>query len=136
MTKLKIHLMAWGAGLALLIIATLPAGAHHSRTLQFDIQERITHEGVVTAWHWRNPHPFIFLEVATESGEPETWAIELPNTVAMTRRGWSAESVNVGDHLIVTGSPGKEGRKIMTLNSVHRAEDGWEWGGFEFGNNE
>ena len=136
MTRSKMYLTASSAGLALLLLTAFPAAAHHSRTLHFDIQERITHEGVVTGWHWRNPHPFIFLEIATESGEPETWAIELPNTVAMTRRGWSAESVSVGDHLTVTGSPGKEGRKIMTLNSVRRAEDGWEWGGFEFGNNE
>ena len=123
-----------GAG-ALLAVA-LSASAHHSRALHFDIEQEITREGVVSSWQWRNPHPFIFLDVTMASGETETWAVELPNTVAMTRRGWSPESVAVGDHLTITGSPGRDGRRIMTLSSVQRAEDGWEWRGFGFRNND
>ena len=119
-----------------LFAAAFSASAHHSRALHFDIEQEITREGVVSSWQWRNPHPFIFLDVATASGETETWAVELPNTVAMTRRGWTPETVAVGDHLTITGSPGRDGRRIMTLSSAHRAEDGWEWRGFGFRNNE
>lgn len=129
----RIAVLVGGAGL---LAAAFAASAHHSRALHFDIEQEITQEGVVSSWQWRNPHPFIFLDVATASGETETWAVELPNTVAMTRRGWTPETVAVGDHLTITGSPGRDGRRIMTLSSVLRAEDGWEWRGFGFRNND
>ena len=129
----RIVVLVGGAGLLAVAFA---ASAHHSRALHFDIEQEITREGVVSSWQWRNPHPFIFLDVTVASGETETWAVELPNTVAMTRRGWSPESVAVGDHLTISGSPGRDGRRIMTLNSVQRAEDGWEWRGFGFRNND
>jgi hypothetical protein len=78
----------------------LPALAHHSHGNY--IMTEYTHlEGKVTELAWMNPHTWIYLEVAGEDGEPVIWAMEGVSPGALMRRGWSKDSVKVGDTIKV-----------------------------------
>ncbi|HEY5622348.1 MAG TPA: DUF6152 family protein [Gammaproteobacteria bacterium] len=78
----------------------IPASAHHSHGNY--ILDSYTHlDGIVREVHWINPHTWIYLEVEDENGEPQLWALEGGGIAAITRRGWTRESVVPGDRITV-----------------------------------
>ena len=89
--------------LSTLVIAAamiLPAWAHHSHG-NYDLNEYTHLEGTVAELIWINPHTWIYLEVADEDGEVTLWALEGGSTNALSARGWTRDSVKVGDHITV-----------------------------------
>ena len=105
-----------------------PVSAHHSFPASYVMDEIVTLDGVVEGWLWRNPHPFIFLNVEQESGETVTWHIEFANATAMALRGLTPESFEEGDRLLVVGNPGREGRRSLHYKGLWRPADGFEFG--------
>jgi hypothetical protein len=63
------------AVLAVVIASGIPATAHHSNPLYFDVSKAITVEGEVLRVEWINPHVLLFLQSKNEKGEPETWIL-------------------------------------------------------------
>jgi hypothetical protein len=61
--------------LAVLIASGIPATAHHSNPLYFDMSKAITLEGEVLRVEWINPHVLLFLQSKNENGEVETWIV-------------------------------------------------------------
>ena len=114
--------------LALLLILSVlgisAAHAHHSWPANYFVDQDITLEGTVLAYLWRNPHVFIYLEVTNEQGETERWELEWGNTNVMAERGFSADSIRVGDYIIATGWPGRSEVKRMNLQELERPADG------------
>ena len=64
------------AVLAVLIASGIPATAHHSNPLYFDMTKAITLEGEVLRLEWINPHILLFLQSKNEKGELETWILQ------------------------------------------------------------
>ena len=62
--------------LAVLVASVIPATAHHSNPLYFDMSTAITLEGEVLRMEWINPHILLFLQTKNEKGELETWIIQ------------------------------------------------------------
>ena len=56
----------WLAGA--LIIAAVPAVAHHSISAEFDTSKPITFTGVVKKIDWMNPHIYTHVEVKNPDG--------------------------------------------------------------------
>lgn len=81
-------------------VSILPAAAHHSHG-NYILDEYTLLEGTVREVHWINPHTWIYLEVEDENGEPQMWALEGGGIAAITRRGWTRESVVPGDTINV-----------------------------------
>ncbi len=106
----------------------VPVSAHHSFPASYEMDEIVTLDGVVDSWLWRNPHPFIFLNVEDGSGETVTWHIEFANATAMALRGLTPESFNQGDRMLVVGNPGREGRRSLHYRGLWRPADGFEFG--------
>ena len=50
--------------------------AHHSVTGQFDPEQRLELNGVISKIDWVNPHIYIHLDVENDAGETETWRLE------------------------------------------------------------
>ena len=63
------------AMLAVVIASGIPATAHHSNPLYFDMAKAITLEGDVLRVEWINPHILLFLQSKNEKGELETWVV-------------------------------------------------------------
>jgi hypothetical protein len=95
------------AGLAL----TTPVIAHHSHS-NYLTSSYTQLEGIVTEFHWMNPHTWIFIEVADETGAKQIWSLEGASPTELIRDGWTRDDVEVGDtirvrcHQLKDGSPG------------------------------
>ena len=104
------------------------ATAHHSRPAAYHVDQLIVIEGVATQLFWRNPHPFLFVEVEQEDGSVVTWAAEMAPTIAMTKGGYTEDSIEPGQHIMVVGSPAREGKRILTFEGAFRPADDWVYG--------
>ena len=76
--------------------------AHHSFAAEFDADSPISLTGVVTKIEWRNPHTFFYIDVETDDGDFENWALEMGSPNGLTRRGWTRDSLQIGDEVTVS----------------------------------
>ncbi|CAN1600906.1 DUF6152 family protein [Pseudomonas mediterranea] len=98
-------------GLRLLTIVAcgvLPAiaAAHHSFAI-FDQTKTITVKGVVERFAWTNPHIAIYLD--TPGPPPQKIKIETGSVNALSRTGWTADSIKAGESAEITYKPLKNG---------------------------
>jgi hypothetical protein len=108
--------------------AGLPASfAHHSITAMYAEESRITLEGEVTQFEFRNPHPVIHLEVVGKDGIKSEWLLEWSSKTRLDSKGYAANVVKPGDHLIVTGGPARDGSKGLFVGRLQRPADGFEY---------
>ena len=67
---------AFGMALLAVVIASgIPATAHHSNPLYFDMAKAITLQAEVLRVEWINPHVLLFLQSKDANGELETWIL-------------------------------------------------------------
>jgi hypothetical protein len=82
----------------------LPAGAHHSFDTEFDRDSPMEFDGTVSRFEWKNPHAYLYVDVIDDSGETQTWALQMGAPTVMSRRlGWSPGSVSAGDTVHIAG---------------------------------
>jgi len=122
--------------LALVIVAgALVSGgrayAHHSFAATYfeDKTEKV--EGDLVQFLYRNPHSFVHVESKDpKTGEMIRWAVEWGAGGQLGRQGVTRETLKPGDHVIVTGNPGRnpEDHRLRMV-SISRPSDGWKWGG-------
>jgi len=98
-----------------LLLAVMPALAHHSFDAEYDATKIANFSGVVTHVDWQNPHAFIFMNVKDESGATKNIRVELGPPYALIRGGWKKDTVKIGDTVSISnGALGKD----PTLNWV------------------
>lgn len=100
---------------------TAPVGAHHSHAM-FDHAREVSVTGTVTAFSYRNPHVFLYLDVKGPDGRVVKWAIEMSNIENMRSRGIVQSTFRVGDVVTVTLNPLKDGRPGGNYTSVKAAD--------------
>ena len=100
------------------LVGPTSSSAHHSFAAEF-IQEVITIEGVVTEVWFKSPHVRYYVEVANENGEVELWDTRAGSTPNLIRRGWTRDSIQVGDQVAMTGNRGRDGRKLLNIGVVN-----------------
>ena len=88
---------------------SMQGSAHHSFAAEFDADSPIELTGIVTSVKWTNPHTFFYIDVENESGDWENWALELGSPNGLMRRGWTRNSLKIGDTVSVTGSRARDG---------------------------
>jgi hypothetical protein len=100
---MRTRILSAVAGALLTSAAVAPAVAHHSFAAEFDINRPIQLEGVVTRMEFSNPHSWLHIEVTTQSGEKQAWAVEGGAPNALVRRGWNRNSIPAGTPVRVEG---------------------------------
>jgi len=110
---------------ASVLVAALPAYAHHSFPAQYDASKPITLTGTVTKVEWTNPHIFIYIDVPDEQTEEvENWALEMGGPNALLRLGWKRDSLKTGDLITVEGSLARDGSRLANATSIVMAATG------------
>ena len=99
------------------------AHAHHSRG-NFDLEDVVELNGVVTEYTWRNPHTFVTLEIGNDAGEPEEWLLELNSIAVLTGTGWDRNTLSVGDRVTVFGNPDNDRSKKFFFSNYFVLPDG------------
>ena len=96
------------AAVAIMIALTgAPATAHHASAPFYDNTKSVEAIGSVTRFLFRNPHSFLFLDGEDENGGKIQWEIEMGTAVSMSRRGWSPDTIEVGDTIRAVGQPSR-----------------------------
>lgn len=108
-----------GTMLLALLVAALPAAAHHSFPAQYDVDKPITLTGKVTNVEWTNPHIFIYIDVPNETtGEVVNWALEMGGPNALLRLGWKRDSLKTDDLITVEGSLARDGSNLANARTI------------------
>jgi hypothetical protein len=103
-----------------LLLAAMATGvsAHHASAGIYDSTTIGEVEGEVSSIFWRNPHVRIGITRLGENGAEETWEVEFGSVNTLQRIGVSRDAVQVGDQVKVSGSLGRNGRKVMFADAI------------------
>jgi hydrogenase maturation factor len=111
-------------------VPAVPAYAHHSFAATYHEDQTEKVEGDLVEFLFRNPHSFVQLEGKDGKGVTQRYAIEWAGGVQLNRQGVSRDSLKAGDHVIITGNPGRNAADHrLRMRSIERPADGWKWSG-------
>ena len=120
----------------LVIAATLLAGtaayAHHSYGATYDTTKEVKLTGKLVQFTYRNPHAFVTIQAADQSGIQQRWAIEWSGTTQLGNSGITRDSLRAGDEIVIVARPSRvpgEFRALMV--TLKRPLDGFAWGARE-----
>ena len=115
--------------LAVLVSAVAAAYAHHSVAALYDAGKTIKVEGRLISFSFRSPHSFVIVEAPDESGTMQRWDVAWNSARELQNTGITRESFKPGDHVIITGNPGRKAEDhIIRMVTFLRPSDGLKWG--------
>ena len=86
--------------------------AHHSFAAEYDSNKTITVKGTVAKIAWVNPHAYVYINAKDPNGKAVTWAFETLSPNALSIRGWSRNSLKIGEEVTVDGYLAKDGKPL------------------------
>ena len=115
----------------MLLLAGIPALAHHSFTSFWYMDKTVEITGVVMSVKLVNPHPEMKIEVTEPSGQKSIWNITGRATGSgILKAGWTAETIPVGTKVKVEGAPSrKEGARALAAGKITKPDGSVVWFG-------
>jgi len=115
--------------LAVVLLPAVTASAHHSQAAQYDTNKKVSIEGTMVQFQFRNPHSFVQVEAPDETGQVVRWSIEWGGSGQLTGQGVSRTTLKYGDVVTITANPSRtpNDHKLHML-TLHRKADGFGWG--------
>ena len=112
------------------LTTAVPVVAHHSFSATYVEDKTQTIEGNLVQFTFRNPHSYVTVEAPDGEGATVRWAVEWASGQQLNNQGITRETLKVSDHVVVTGSPGRNATDHrMRMRSITRPKDGWKWSG-------
>jgi len=112
------------------LVAIAPASAHHSFAATYFEDQTTKIEGDLVQFQFRNPHSYVHMEAKDDEGVVQRWTIEWGSGMQLSTQGLTATTLRVGDHVVVTGAPGRDPEDHrMRMRSIERPKDGFKWNG-------
>jgi hypothetical protein len=114
---------------AWLVVGTA-ASAHHSYSATYDTSQKITLEGKLVQFVFKNPHSFVTIMAPDTKGVERRWSLEWSGTGQLTGQGVTRETLKPGDAVVVIGNPSRVNGEFKALMvNLKRPLDGFSWGG-------
>lgn len=118
-----------GLAVAAALVVAVEASAHHSFAATYLEDQRVQIEGELVQFQFRNPHSFVHVMVKEKDGSTVRYTVEWGGAGALGGQGVTRETLKVGDHVIITGSPGRNPTDHrVRMVTLHRPKDGFGWG--------
>ena len=89
------------------------ANSHHSAAPVFDLSRTVTIEGIVSQFRLVNPHAKMTIKVKDGTDNQVTWTMVMAGVLSLSRRGWTTDTVSIGERVTVTGHPTHSGSPMM-----------------------
>jgi hypothetical protein len=107
---MSLNIRLFGAAFIFAAMAiSAPVYAHHSlASYNAQITEKVV--GTVTAYEWRNPHVLIEVQPADSENIDHAMLFESADINRSMRMGWTADSLRVGDVVLITYNPARGDR--------------------------
>lgn len=118
--KRKISLVT--SALAFCFLLARTASGHHSFSAEFVADKTATLNGTITQVWFRNPHVRYLIAVQNDTGEEETWDARGSPVVWLARKGWTKDTIKVGDEVEMYGYLGRDGIKMLSIMTVTLAD--------------
>jgi hypothetical protein len=111
-----------------LLLAAVPGAAHHGTSVSYDISRPVTMKGVVTEFHYANPHPQLYFDVTDDKGTVVHWGGEFyPNPAQLIQGGWgkkrSEAALQPGTHITITVAPSRAGTPVGAIMKLLNDKD-------------
>jgi len=108
-----------------LLLAAVPATAHHAFAAEFDVDKPVKVKGNITKVEWVNPHAWLYVDVKGADGTVVNWHFELGPPNALIRLGWKRDSIPTGVEVEISGYQAKSGEPVANGRSI-KLPDGRE----------
>jgi len=98
--------------IALIVVmmsATASVRAHHKTSTLYDVEKPVPLEGTVTAFLFRNPHTYVFVDARNADGTIVNWKVELLAGLILNREGVARDFFKAGDPVSMTVCVAKDG---------------------------
>jgi hypothetical protein len=111
------------AAMGLVVLIGVPAVAHHSAAPFYDATKRVSAQGSVTRFLFKNPHSFLYFEATDDKGQKAEWQIELGPAASLTRTGWTPDTLKPGTLIKAEGQPSRaDGSHGMCCAKITRPD--------------
>ena len=118
-----------GLAVAAALVVAAQAYAHHSFAATYFEDQRVQIEGELVQFQFRNPHSFVHVMVKEKDGSLVRYTVEWGGAGQLGGQGVTRETLKIGDHVIITGSPGRNPTDHrVRMVTLHRPKDGFGWG--------
>jgi hypothetical protein len=105
--------------LALGLVATSAASAHHSFAPHFDIDKPVDILGTVVEYEARNPHSYLHIAAIDENGKTTEYVCESHGVTQLSRNGITPQMLQPGTELRVDGSLSRHSPTMCFFNNVY-----------------
>ncbi|MBI3050799.1 MAG: hypothetical protein HYY76_21115 [Acidobacteria bacterium] len=119
-------MMRWLVAGACVLAAVGTAHAHHSISGYYNTSQEVTIDGVIAAFQFVNPHPYLVVDVR-RNGAPERWELEMDNRFELAQIGFTETTLRPGDRIVVIGSPAHREPRRMYIQRLDRPADGFSY---------
>ena len=108
-----------------LLMAAVPASAHHAFAVEFDAKNCADISGVLTKVDYENPHAYIFVD-AKENGQTVKKTFQLSSTSNLKRGGATLPVLNasLNKEVVVRGCSSRNGTDNRYAASFIKLADG------------
>ena len=103
-----------------LLFAAMPALAHHSAAVQYDVNKSVKVTGTLVKVEWQNPHNWYYVDIKEADGSVTHWAAEGAPPGHLFRDGVERSTLTslVGSTVTMEGAPARDGTKNMSAHKM------------------
>ena len=98
-----------------LLMAAVPAAAHHALAAQYDMDKPIEITGTLNKMEFINPHSMLHLDVKAQDGKVTTWVFQTTNAGSLRSRGLARNALEQGATYTVKGFAARNGNPMGFL---------------------